>query len=199
MKHITLKALGLSLTVPLFALAGCSTPTPGQVVAQAPATSASPAATTDGVVVEDEATDSASPSAQPTTATLGSTVKVGDWEVKVTKVTKNANRIIKKANMFNDKPDDQYMLVEYTAKYVGEERKESINSDLTWSFTDADQTVLDEASVVTPADDKNRPTEARRGGSVKLDVAFDVDPKLINGGIISVEDAASDEYADWQL
>lgn len=184
-------------------MSGCGS-TPGAVIDQ-PSPAATQATTADGgadVLESDSANteeDADEEGEGGETAALGSTVRLGDWEVRVVKVTKNANKSIRKANMFNDKPKGQFVLVDYTAKYVGSERKADAQWDLSWSFTDAEQNVLDEASVVTPADNADKTTEARKGGTIKQQVLFDVEPKLINGGIISAENSTSSEYADFPL
>ncbi|MCA0295222.1 MAG: DUF4352 domain-containing protein [Actinobacteria bacterium] len=193
-----------TLTVLLIlAFSGCSA-TPGAVIATPdPGTTQTTAASDQSVVVEDDSDDQTADTDDEgdggQTAALGSTVKLGDWEVTVVKVTKNANKSIRKANMFNDKPKGQFVLVDYTAKYVGSERKADVEWDISWSFTDAEQNVLDQASEVTPADKADKPTEARKGGVIKQQALFDVEPKLISGGIISAENSGSSEYADFQL
>ena len=177
-----------------FMLAGCSSaPTVSPIIVES--SEPSPAASQSTVVVDGD-----SPSSSATqNPVLGSTVSVGDWQVTVTKVTKNANSAIHHANEFNDKPSGQYVLVEYTAKYVGDDRKKDASYYLEWSFTDSTETVIDPASVVTPADDKDKPTEARKGGTVSLDVVFDINPKKFDGGILSVEDYDSEEYVDFPV
>ena len=176
-----------------FMLAGCSNPTPSQVIVESSEPSPQES---ESVIIEDD--DSPAPDGTPN-PTLGSTVNIGDWQVTVTKVIKNANSAIHHANEFNDKPSGQYVLVEYTAKYTGDDRKKDADYYLEWSFTDSTETVIDPASVVTPADDKDKPTEARKGGTVYLDVAFDINPKKFDGGIISVEDYDSEEYVDFPV
>lgn len=205
-RHVrTLFALMFALIVGL-GTSGCVS-TPGAVVGE-PASSASVEPTSaDSAVVEegddsddaDDAEDAEEGDSEGQTATLGSTVRLGDWEVTVVKVTKNANKLIKKANMFNSKPKGQYLLVDYTAKYVGSERKADAAWDLRWSFTDSEQNVLDQASEVTPADKADKTTEARKGGTIKHQVLFDIKPSLINGGILSAESDSSSEYADFKI
>lgn len=183
-------------------LSGCSAK-PADVVK--PADSSAPAPETNAPETEapaedpaEEPADAEEPQAEESAALkIGDTVKVGDWEVTITKVTKNANKAIKKANMFNDDPEGQYVLIDYKAKYVGEERKANAQFDLRWSFTDAAQNVLDETFAVSPADAKDKTTEARKGGTITQQVVFDVDKKLIDGGMVSVENFS--EYADFPI
>lgn len=136
----------------------------------------------------------------PATAKIGDTVVVADWEVKVTGVAMNANAILAQANMFNDKPKGQYVLVNYTATYTGDQRMSDATMDLSWSFTDTANNVHDQAYQVTPADNQTWPTEARKGGTIKQQVLFDLKPNAIKGGILTVEamDANFDTvYADF--
>lgn len=136
----------------------------------------------------------------PATAKIGDTVVIADWDVKVTGVVQNANAIVTQANMFNDKPKGQYVLVNYTATYTGDQRMSDATMDLSWSFTDTANNVHDQAYQVTPADNQSWPTEARKGGTIKQQVLFDLKPNAIKGGILTVEamDANFDTvYADF--
>jgi hypothetical protein len=158
----------------------------------------------DDLVVEEAEADDEVGETEPAdeTASLGDTVEVGDWSVTVTKVALNANAAIQKANMFNEKPRGQYVLVSYDATYNGSERTADAWMDLTWTLTGNDSKILDESSTVTPAEDKDEPTEARRGGTVSLQAVFDVKPKVLHGSILSVEgyDANFDSfYADFVI
>ena len=153
------------------------------------------AESTDDLVVEEaESTD--------TTASLGDTVEVGDWSVTVTEVALNADAAIRKANMFNEKPRGQYVLVSYDATYNGAERTADAWMDLTWTLTGNDGKVLDESSQVTPAEDKSAPTEARRDGTVSIQAVFDVKPRVLRDSILSVEGYDADfntVYADFAI
>jgi outer membrane murein-binding lipoprotein Lpp len=158
--------------------------------------------TTDSAVIEEGTSVEQSEGvlAADRNATIGDTVVVGDWEVTVTKVVKNADSAIAKANQFNEDPEGQYILVTYKAKYIGEERKSDVESDLTWTYTDADAVTHDESFVVTPMDEKDSATTARKGGTVTTDVAIDV--PSVGGGLLTVEgyDANFDAfYADFAL
>lgn len=99
---------------------------------------------------------------------VGETALMGDWNVTVTKVTKPNTTQVKTWNMFNDaSKNGQYVMADFTAKYVGHERTADSEWDLSWSFGGADGQVYDEASVVTPKDHADAPTEARPGGTIK--------------------------------
>lgn len=138
----------------------------------------------------------------PTSFKVGETAKIGDWEVTVTKVTKPTTNQVRKWNSFNDKPKGQYVVATYTAKYVGTERTADSMFDLSWKFGGSDGQVYDTAFLVTGADKDDAPTEARPGGKIKQDAAFDVPAKAVKGGVVSVEgyDASFDRtYADFKF
>jgi len=133
---------------------------------------------------------------------IGDTVEVGNWDVKVTDLNLHAAPLVAQANMFNDKPKFQYVLVTYTAKYTGPDRVGDTMADLSWTFTTNDQKVNDQASEVTPADDQEWPTEARHGGTVKGQALFDLPAPKLKGGILTVEtydDSFDKVYADFTV
>ena len=104
--------------------------------------------------------------------------------------------------MFNDpaRKGYQYVMADYSAKYTGTERTGNTMFDLRWSFGGTDGQVYDPASVVTPKDKVNAPSEARPGGTVKQQVIFEVPVKAIKGGVVSVESGLVDStYADFKF
>jgi hypothetical protein len=112
---------------------------------------------------------------------VGDLVSVGDWDVRVTDILLNADEVIRRANMFNNRPRGQFVLVTYEATYNGRERIADAFYDLTWSFTTTDQKVHDGDSEVTPADNQEWPTEVRAGGTAKSQVVFDLPPAQVKG------------------
>jgi len=148
------------------------------------------------VVVEEPETE------EQSTATLGDKVNLGDWDVTVTEVALNANQTILNPDFYNEKPKGQYVLVTYDATYHGAARTADVWSDLYWSLTTTDQKIWESAYATTPADSEDWTSEARKGGTVKQQVVFDVNPKLLKGGILSVEGYDEDFdsiYADFIL
>lgn len=181
MNRTTLIAAGLLLGVSL-ATTACEPAAEAEVTEQGSATVESPTESPTEEAVEEEA---------PATATVGDTVTIGDWDVKVTDVRLNADRVIAEANMFNDKPKRRFVLVTYEATYHGPERKADTEMDLTWTVTNETNKVLDQTFAVTPHDDA--PTEARQGGTITGEVVFDTD----SVALVSVEDW--ENYADFTL
>ena len=145
----------------------------------------------DEVVTE----ETAAPEPEDTLLPLSEVVDLEDWTVKILNVERNANSIVANENMFNDKPAGQYVLVTYEATYQGAERKADVTWDLTWSLTDTASSVHDIVYAVIPGDDW--PTEARKGGTVKQQVLFDVTPGKVLGGILTVESPTI--YADYEI
>lgn len=121
------------------------------------------------------------------TASLGDTVEVGDWSVKVTEVVKNADAVLANRDYYNDKPKGQFVLVTYEATYSGPERTADTFADLTWTLTTNDHKVWDTAYATTPADDQEWTSEARKGGMVKQQAVFDVNAQTLPQSILSVE------------
>lgn len=155
----------------------------------------------DTETTEPPATDTTTADPSPTTE-IGDLVSVASWDIRVTKIVKNADAIIEQANEFNDRPRGQFVLITFEATYTGSERTANAWVDLTWSFTSADGTVSPTASAVTPADNQEWPEEARPGGTVRQQEVFDIPADQISGGILTVE--ANDEnfdtvYADFPV
>lgn len=130
---------------------------------------------------------------------VGDTLTVGDWEVVITEVDTDADSEIAKANQFNEDAEHQYVLVSYSATYVGDESSADAEWDLTFSFAGSDNVVYDPAMVVTPMDDEDVPTEARAGGTVEGDIAFDVPPSALEDGVIIVEETMGFDEVEVQL
>lgn len=136
--------------------------------------------------------------AAPGTLSIGDTVRIGDWEVTVVKITENANAIMEATSSANEAPRGQYVLVDYSAEYVGKQHTANTEIDLQWSITDSSKKVHSKQRVIrTPADAEDQPTTARPGGTITQQVVFDVDPTLLAGAIVTVQDF--DTYADYKV
>lgn len=185
------KLLALPVVVAaMVAVTGCAEEKPASVkqeATQAPADIIDEEAEVPSEEPEDVVDGDNEEPESPTTATLGDTVEVGPWDVKVTNLALNANDVVKQTNEFNEPPKGVYVLVTYEATYNGSERTADVWVDLTWTFTTSDQQINDITSVVIPADNESWPTSARQGGTVKHQVAFDLPKKLIKGGLLTVE------------
>ena len=94
------------------------------------------------------------------------------------------------------------MVVFDTAKYVGDERMKDSMFDLSLKFGGTDGAVYDTAFLLTPSDQNDAPTEARPGGKIKQEAAFDVPKGAVKGGVVTVEgyDASFEKtYADYKF
>lgn len=195
MFHIRYTAIA---AVVVLGLTGCVTTERPAKAKQGSAASADPS------IVIDEATPTSTPEPDPPElARLGDTMVVYEWEVKVTQVARNANAVIHQVDRYNPKPKGQYVLVTYEATYTGSARTADVRVDLRWTLTTRDNQIHEQAyRALTLADTDQWPNEARRGGTVKGQVVFDVKPQLIKGSILSVETYDKDFekiYADFGI
>jgi hypothetical protein len=196
-RTITALLAGSALVV---GLAACGGPTEAVKVTSSPDVSVS-APPTEEPSAEVTAEPSTEAEAEiPTSFKVGDTARIADWEVTVSKVTKPTTKQVRAWNQFNEEAKGQYVMANYTAKYVGSERTADVGFSLTWKFGGSDAQVYDQAFIVTSSDGNAAPTEARPGGSLKLEVIFDVPVEAVKGGVITVEgyDESFDmQYADF--
>ena len=83
-------------------------------------------------------------------ASLGEEVSLGDWDVVVTKVARNANEAIADADWDNDEPNGQFVLVTYQATYNGPDRSADVEEWTWWSFVGSDNVAYGESFEETP-------------------------------------------------
>jgi hypothetical protein len=158
----------------------------------------------------EEAADDAEDDAEPTDETsepaaepseIGEPSTLGDWTVTVTDVERNADQTLAAPDLYNSDPDHQYVLVTFEATYNGTDRTADAEQ-LTWSLSGNDDSVYEVDYQTTPADSENWPTKVRPGGTAESQVVFDVDPSVIDGGLLSVEyygDDGSSSYVDFEF
>lgn len=83
---------------------------------------------------------------------LGTEITSKDWRVTINSVTANANEEVMAANQFNEEPapGTQYLLVNLTATYLGEDK--GLDGEVSVAFVNADGTVSNsyDAPVVGP-------------------------------------------------
>ena len=183
-------------------IAACGTDQPAEVVEQAATETVT--APEDAIVVEEPEVEEPVETEEPeveeaSTPALGDTVAMGDWDVTVTKVVKNANDIIRQANEFNDQPEGQYVLVTIEGTYNGAERKANIDWYIDTYFVGADQVIYDEASQVTPSDSEDWPQEARNGATVQMQEVYDVAGGQVGGGILGLENYETGDFAEFSI
>lgn len=193
----------ISLTVAAVVAAAataCGAPTASDSPVDQPSPSVSssspaPDASDDDTEIGTDDVATEPPSVESTDPGPGDPVVVADWEVTIEQVETDADAIIAAANQFNDPPSGRYILVTYEATYTGSDRTADAYMDLYWSFTTADQQVVDEAYAVTPSDTENWTTGVRSGGSARAQIVIDVAPEKISGGFLSVEAGWNGAYA----
>lgn len=140
------------------------------------------------------------PPAEP--SAIGEPVELDDWTVTVTEVERNADQTLAAANLYNQEPDHQYLLVTFEAVYNGDDRTASVDADFTWSLSGNDNSVYETDYQTTPADNESWPSEVRTGGTARGQVVFDLDPAVVDGALLSVESYDDDYdtvYVDFQL
>lgn len=129
------------------ALAGCSMEDPdgegAEVVADAPeeSTEAEAEATEAAEPTEDEA---AAQGSRENPLPIGTTAKIGDYEVAVTEVVLDATQQNLDDNEFNDAPPEgtQYVLVSLSGKYVGDDSGDP-GMDLYWKILGSSNNTFD--------------------------------------------------------
>lgn len=196
-KYITaVLIIGLALLV-TFGAAGCGSSDDADDVA------------TDGVadVADEAAPEAEAPdrerTGEPGSATnplpLGTIATIGDYEVAITAVTKNANDDIAEANALNSPPIDgsQFVLAAIEAKYVGTAQG-VIWSDINYRYYGADGETYDSGMAESPNSLYKVP-EPMPGESISGDMAFQVPIGQIEGGSIVVWDWDDETETHWDI
>ena len=118
---------------------------------------------------------------------LGTTAKIGDWDVTVTKVNTDAGAVVKKANEFNEaaKSGNKYVVATAKAKYTGTESG-TFWVDMSAKFYGSGGNTFDTASVVLPNPIADT-GETFPGAEVTGDMVFEVPANQIDGGAIIIE------------
>lgn len=155
-----------------------------EVTAELEAGTAQADATPEAETAE-EATDEVS--AAPETVPLGVPAQVGDYEVTLNAVELNGNATVAAANDFNEPPTGQYVVLDLTATYVGDDEGMP-GWDLTAVFhgSDARQYSDSDCMAVLP-DDGAEAATLNPGGSDTFQFCLDVPPAAIEGGQLSIE------------
>lgn len=124
---------------------------------------------------------------------LGTSARIGDWEVTVTDVVLNANDLIASTNEFNEPPVEgsQYVLVNVKGKYVGEESG-TFWVDMAYKFLGAGGNTYDgtESMAVTPNPIMDA-GETFPGAEITGDLLYEVPSDQVEGGALIVEELMS--------
>jgi len=122
---------------------------------------------------------------------VGTTARVGDWEVKVTEVNLSADAAIAAENQFNDPPADGsvYILVGLEASYAGEESG-TFWVDMMYSYYGSGGNTFDSAMAVEPNSISDA-GETFPGASVTGNLVFEVPIDQVSGGALILEESFS--------
>ncbi|MCQ1950748.1 DUF4352 domain-containing protein [Arthrobacter sp. zg-Y859] len=121
----------------------------------------------------DDSAASAGSSQAGQTEALGETARVGDYNVTVTGVDTAATQEILAVNPLNDDPEGEYVLVDLTVEYVGNEEGDPW-LDLQTKFVGSDAKQYDSATgAVVALPDYDVPT-LEKGGTAHYQVCMDV-------------------------
>jgi hypothetical protein len=125
-------------------------------------------------------------------APLGVVAKIGDWEVKIVDVNKDAADIVAAENMFNDAPAEGRSFVIWTieATYTGSESGTAW-IDLSWKLVGSAGNsfggAFEDSCGVIP-DDLFEKGETFAGGVVTGNVCVSAETSQLEGGTILVEE-----------
>ncbi|KAE8764085.1 DUF4190 domain-containing protein [Georgenia thermotolerans] len=120
---------------------------------------------------------------------LGQSAEVGDYTVTVKGVNLNANEVMADENLYNDEPTNQYVLVDVSVAYNGDDEGDAW-LDLNHVFQGSDSRQYDwvDCEAIEPNSVMDAPT-LTAGGTADYQVCMDVPPAAIEGGTVFVEDA----------
>lgn len=134
-----------------------------------------------------EATAPAAPAAQ---FEVGQTATTGDYSVTVTGVDTNANDVVAQANMFNQEPTGQYVLVDVAVTYNGSATGTPW-VDLDWTYLGTDARDYDPALCAMEGTAMNQP-DLRTGGTASYKMCFDVPAAAVSGGAVEAKEFLED-------
>lgn len=122
-------------------------------------------------------------------APIGSTAQIGDWQITITKVTKNANKVVAKENSFNDKPaaGQQFVMWKVDGTYTGDESGTPW-VDLSWKLLGSDGNTFNDSCGVIP-DSLSDVGESFSGAKVSGNVCVAADSAQLDGAKILVEES----------
>lgn len=130
---------------------------------------------------------------------IGEATSIGEYSVNVSAVNLDADAVIAKANTFNEKAEGQYVLVDLSVVYNGEEEGDAW-IDLSPELVGADARIYDTATsmAVAPKPATDLPT-LTKGGKGTYQVVFDVPAAAVTDAKIRVTETLSfdDESGLW--
>ena len=121
-------------------------------------------------------------------APIGTTASIGDFDVTIVGVDRDATARILEENMFNDDPREGHAFVmwEVEAIYTGTESGDPA-WDLSWKIVGSEGNSFDDSCGVTP-DNLRDVGETFSGGTAKGNVCVSAQVSQLDGGAILVEE-----------
>jgi len=125
-------------------LAGCSSPTTG---------TAPPEESEAAEVAEEEEAPAADEGTRENPFPIGTVIESDEWTVVVNSVNLDGNEAVAGANQFNEPPTEgsQYIVVNYTATYTGDDPDGQIAAFVTVDYVTASGTTVDAMSSIAVA------------------------------------------------
>ena len=122
---------------------------------------------------------------------LGTAATVGEYSVNVSSVDLDAGKAIAKVNEFNEKAKGQYVLVDVSVVYNGDEEGDAW-LDLSPELVGSDASIYDTstAMVVTAKPVSDAPT-LTKGGKASYQVVFDVPAEAVSDAKIRMSEGLS--------
>ena len=120
---------------------------------------------------------------------LGTEISSKDWKVVINSVTFDANAAVAAANQLNDPPADgkEYVLINYTATYIGNDPAGDTPAFVTVDFVTADGVTIDGADSIAVAPDAiDTLTTLYNGASVSGNVVRAVPSANAQNGVLAV-------------
>lgn len=130
---------------------------------------------------------------------LGKATAVGEYSVNVSSVNLDAGKAIAKVNEFNEKAKGQYVLVDISVVYNGDEEGDAW-LDLNPELVGSDASIYNTSTAtVMPAKPATDAPTLTKGGKTSYQVVFDVPAEAVADAKIRVTETLSfdDESALW--
>ena len=126
------------------------------------------------------------------TLPLGESAELGsEYTVAVTKVNLDANKVVARANEFNEPPNGRYVIATLDVTYQGDEEGDPwLDLEPTFVGSDARQYDASACEAVVPDAGVDVPT-LNSGGEATFKVCFDVPPAAIDEGELFVAETLS--------
>jgi hypothetical protein len=131
---------------------------------------------------------------------LGSTARVGDYDVAIVEFVPDATDRTMAESDFNDAPShDLYALVTLEMTYLGE-GSGTPGMDLTLKLHDGEDTYADYQCMVMVPDSLIHHDDVTAGGSARGNFCLDIPRGALDGGVLGVEETATwGEPVFWAL